>query len=347
MLASCTQRIVIVDTTPPEVSCPPNVTVECGDDMSPETLGYATAVDNCDPNPMVTIIIDQAFPGGCPGELTIFRVWSATDICGNGESSNICFQQITVLDRTPPEISCPNDITIECGTEIPVTTASAIDICDSAVDVTYSDSAPMGTCPMVVIRTFIATDDCLNTSTCTQRIIIVDTTAPDLVCAEDVTIECGDPIPVTTASVSDDCDPNATVTYSDGPETGICPMIIVRTFVAVDECGNSIECTQRIIIEDTTPPILTCPDNITIECDQDPTDLDLTGMATGSDICDPDPVITIAVDIVLSNDPCSTVIQRVWQATGQMWQTEPALRFAASSSQLWTRHHLQLHVRTM
>ena len=120
-----------------------------------------------------------------------------------------------------------------------------------------------------------------NSDECTQIITIVDTTAPVMTCPDDVTIECGDAIPVTSTTATDNCDTNVDVTYSDGPEMGLCPMVIVRTFVATDDCGNTTECTQRIIIEDTTPPVLTCPDHITIECDQDPNDLSLTGNGSG------------------------------------------------------------------
>ena len=54
--------------------------------------------------------------------------------------------------RQIPTITCPDDITIECGDDVPVTSATAVDNCDENVDVTYSDSDVMGNCPMVIVR---------------------------------------------------------------------------------------------------------------------------------------------------------------------------------------------------
>jgi hypothetical protein len=44
--------------------------------------------------------------------------------------------------------------------------------------VTSSDGAPVGTCPLVVTRTYTITDACGNAATVTQTISIDDTDAP-------------------------------------------------------------------------------------------------------------------------------------------------------------------------
>jgi hypothetical protein len=48
----------------------------------------------------------------------------------------------------------------------------------------------------------------------------------------------------------------------------------------VDECGNTTSYDQTISIVDTTNPTFTVPADITIECDQDVSDLALTGDVT-------------------------------------------------------------------
>jgi hypothetical protein len=91
--------------------------------------------------------------------------------------------------------------------------------------------------------------------------------------------------------------------------------LIVRTHIATDECGNTASCTQHIIIRDDTPPSITCPDDITILCDQDPDDLELTGVPIISDLCDPDAQATILLTFEFSQNACTTVLQRIWHVT--------------------------------
>jgi hypothetical protein len=66
--------------------------------------------------------------------------------------------------------------------------------------------------------------------------------------------------------VNDDC--AITITYQD-VATSSCPVVIMRTFVLTDVCGNNTSCTQIITVDDTTAPLITdCPQNVTIQgCD--------------------------------------------------------------------------------
>ncbi|MBK7342543.1 MAG: hypothetical protein IPJ06_05210 [Saprospiraceae bacterium] len=51
--------------------------------------------------------------GNCPDNYKIERTWKATDRCGN--VSTTCKQTITIEDTTPPVVTCPAGITIECS----------------------------------------------------------------------------------------------------------------------------------------------------------------------------------------------------------------------------------------
>ena len=88
---------------------------------------------------------------------------------------------ITVVDTTPPVITCPADVTVEQetrdGTVVPLT-ATATDICDADVDITSDAPAifPLGTTTV----TFTATDDAGNTASCTTMVTVQDTTPPDI-----------------------------------------------------------------------------------------------------------------------------------------------------------------------
>lgn len=60
------------------------------------------------------------------------------------------------------------------------------------------------------------------------------------------------------------------ITYNDVvTSTNDCPIIVNRTFTITDTCGNSATASQTITVQDTTPPTISVPDNITIECGQD------------------------------------------------------------------------------
>jgi PKD repeat protein len=90
-------EITVEDGTPPEITCPNNITLECPADTDPSATGLATATDNCDDAP--TITYGDATYGACPQ--LIERTWTATDASDN---SNSCVQIITVQDTTPPVI---------------------------------------------------------------------------------------------------------------------------------------------------------------------------------------------------------------------------------------------------
>ena len=311
--ASCTQQITVDDTEPPVITCPPNVTVECDESTNPSNTGNATATDDC--SSVTVTYSDASAPGTCPQNRTITRTWTATDACGNSAS---CTQTITVVDTTPPTISCPSDKTIECDDpDAPSSTgtATASDNC-SAVTVTYiDDQLVAGTCDQeyTLIRTWIATDDCGNQSACEQKIKKIDVTPPTITCPPNATLDCAVGGNTGTATASDNCDPNPTVTYSDGPTTGDCPSSFVRTWTATDDCGNQSSCTQTIVVDDDTPPTITCPPDVTVECDES-TNPSNTGSATASDDCS-SVTVTYSDAAVPGTCPQNRVMTRTWTAT--------------------------------
>jgi uncharacterized repeat protein (TIGR01451 family) len=80
------------DITPPEIMCPPNITVTNAEGTSPDITGTATSTDNCGSVPTITNS-DVTIAGDCLGDYSIIRTWRATDECGNSSS---CFQLVTV-----------------------------------------------------------------------------------------------------------------------------------------------------------------------------------------------------------------------------------------------------------
>jgi len=316
---TCTADVTVVDETGPDITCPGPVTVECDASTDPNDTGVATATDNCDPAPILSHS-DSVTPGANAQEWTITRTWTAADASDNSAS---CDQIITVEDTTAPQITCAGPMTVECDASTdPNDTgvATATDNCDPAPVVAYSDSVTPGANAQewTITRTWTATDASDNSASCDQIITVVDTTAPNITCPSDTTVECDestDPNDTGVATATDNCDPAPVISYSDSVAGGSCPQAstITRTWTATDASDNSSSCDQTITVEDTTAPDITCPADITI-LPGDPNDPSHTGMATATDNCDASPVVGFT-DSVTTSGAGTTVIERTWTAT--------------------------------
>ncbi len=331
--SSCIQTILVTDTQGPAITCPGDVTIECTDSTDPLDTGAATAID-CDPNPNITFA-DVTVDGACPQLSNIQRTWTATDACGN---TTTCVQTIAVDDNTPPTITCPADVSAECsGGSDPGDTgvATATDNCDSAPNIDFTDVTVDGACPQGVniTRTWIATDACGNTSTCVQIILLDDIQGPTITCPTDVTIECtdsSDPANTGSASATDNCDASPLIEYSDVTLSGNCPLEIVlnRTWIATDGCGNTSTCVQTILIEDSTPPVITCPANVTIGC-ADSILPDDTGIPLVSDDCSGAIGISYSDVTIGGNCPQDLVITRTWTAVDECFNSSSCVQIIA------------------
>jgi gliding motility-associated-like protein len=102
-------------------------------------------------------------------------------------------------------------------------------------------------------------------------ITVQDVTDPVLTIPANVTVECSAVPTVGTATATDNCDADVTVTYEGEVRTdGTCAdsYLLTRTWKAVDNCGNETTASQVIRVLDTTPPLITVQAaDLTVECD--------------------------------------------------------------------------------
>ncbi|MDB0025289.1 hypothetical protein N9D95_01970, partial [Flavobacteriales bacterium] len=257
------QTITVVDTTTPVLVVPSDYSAECSDAL---VFDEAQATDNCSE---VTIDVAEEFiSGNAEGNYTIVRTFVATDDAGNSTQAS---QTITIEDTTPPEfIFVPSDDTAECSS-IALDQASASDNCgEVTIEVTSSTIAGNAAGNYTLVRTFTATDDAGNSTEAQQTITVEDTTAPEfLFVPTDYTSECSDALILDDASVSDNCGEVTLEVSSEttaGDATG--NYIVVRTFTATDDAGNSTVAAQTITVVDTTAPELVVPSDYTIECSE-------------------------------------------------------------------------------
>ena len=256
----CSQTIDVVDTTAPAITCNTNRIVEC---TGTWTFDTPTVSDACDTNVLLTIL-DTTTNNNCGVTFTTTRTWLATDACGN---TNICSQTIDVVDTTAPTITCNTNRIVECTDAWTFDTPTFSDACDTNVSLTILGTTTNNHCSVTftATRTWLATDACGNTNSCSQTIDVVDTTAPVIACSSNIVVECTGPAgtPVSfTLTATDACDTNILI-YSVPPSgTAFTLGTNVINSFAVDSCGNTNTCSFTVTIIDTTPPTISCPPNI-------------------------------------------------------------------------------------
>src|SRR5574338_737113 len=145
-------------------------------------------------------------------------------------------------------------------TTLPETQPTATDVVG---DVTVTSDAPESFKLGETTVTWTATDSSGNIATATQKVTVVDTTAPKITQPESLTIEATS---ATHNTISLSL-PKAADTVSDVTITSDAPAEFqlgdtLVTWTVTDQAGNSATTTQKVTIVDTTAPSIAIPDNI-------------------------------------------------------------------------------------
>lgn len=266
--SACQSFVTVQDNQVPLLTCPPDVVLDCADLTDPIDSGQPEIMDNC-PNNLIITFEDITISGPCP--LIIERTWTVTDWLSG--YTTFCVQQITIDDTEKPVITCPAGITIDCNADPDdlniVGTATAIDNCTLDPILDNHDSVTIGDpCDIIIQRLWTATDDCGNTTSCTQTIHLVDNTPPVLVsCPPDVTVQgmvlpplgCTGIANVSLPSTIDDCNPNITFSWSlSGATSGngngsmnqnLNVGITTIVWTATDGCDNAtVLCSSLVTV---------------------------------------------------------------------------------------------------
>jgi uncharacterized repeat protein (TIGR01451 family) len=105
-LSTLSATFTIIDTTPPMVVAPADITIEAGEncewDANTEITGMATASDDCSGEAGVALTYADVEEDMGKGVIIITRTWTAVDACGNSATDQ---QVITVTGgNAPPEL---------------------------------------------------------------------------------------------------------------------------------------------------------------------------------------------------------------------------------------------------
>ena len=206
--SSCSQTITMVDNTPVVVNFPPNYTAPaCTSlaELSPNNLPapYNAPVMTSDCELLATSFTDQVFTVAAPACFKIVRTWKVINWCTyqpggtNGLWQNT--QIITVMDNTPPTFTCPPDLTVgvgpNCKASVTLPQVTNIQDCSQNVTVSVSSSLGNGYGPFQNVNpgsytaTYLVSDGCNNTSSCTINILVKDDKKPTPYCKNGLIIE--------------------------------------------------------------------------------------------------------------------------------------------------------------
>jgi hypothetical protein len=247
---AATPPVLTVGTCPPTIICPPNVTGECG---SPVNF-TATATDQAG-NP---VAVTCTPPSG-----SVFALGGTTVNCtatAGGQSSSCSFR-VTVRDSTPPTITCPANLTVQCAADVPAfpTTlaefiaagGAASDSCDTALEFNSSETGNLTACGGTLTRTFTVTDDSTNRASCVQIITVNDTIPPVLTCPGNITASDRDPVIITPPIATDNCGPLPSTCLRSDNKLLSEPFPLGTTTVTcsvVDACQNLTSCAFTVTI---------------------------------------------------------------------------------------------------
>ena len=274
---------------------------------------WPDAVDNCDLDPELELV--QILIGSedleCP--LVARAIWQFTAIDECGNTSAVFEVVCDFFDTTPPVLEgVPDDVVLGWFEEVPeAADVTATDSCDDAPSVTLIEEIDDDGCPIVITRTWFATDACGNQSSESQTITIDDQDDPVIdPFPIQIWVEC-DEVDDLTISASDACT-EIEITFEDVLFSGGCLGTIERTWIVTDACGNTTTALQFIIVQDTTPPlILGVGDDMEMDCTETP----VMPVAWAEDNCGYDVDLQVEEVVTPGDCPQEYTITWTWTAT--------------------------------
>jgi hypothetical protein len=332
------------DTTAPVLgNLPLGSDLGCNPKTLPACSSDVVAKDECDGDLTASVVCT---PGTITGNGDCRRsqifTYTVKDSCGNEASAQVTYSWKE--DTTAPVLSkLPKGGDLGCNPKKLPTCARGVlatDNCDgnltASVVCTPGQIVSNGNCSRTQTFTYSVKDSCGNEASAQVTYTWKeDTTAPVIVCPKvQSPIECPASPVFTRPTVTDNCDPNPTLTFQDvtkfdredrdgrkgskgdkddddNSRFGKKGYRITRTWKATDACGNTACCIQTIVVRDTTPPAVTWPSDVKLTCKDCNIRPENTGFPVATDACCP-PKVTYK-DCIKGN--CPKYVERTWTVT--------------------------------
>ncbi len=269
--SSCTDFVYIVDQDAPSALCQ-NITVNLGSNgqatiTAADVDGGST--DNCTTNPTRTINVNQ-FDCTMLGQQSV--TLTVIDDSGNRDS---CVATVTVVDNTPPALSCNNfTVALDNSGQAAITTTNIVgNASDNCGNVTLSLSSTQFTVANLGLNNVIvtATDASGNRSTCTAIVTVVQGSNPIANCrAITVYLDASGNGTITAADVDNgSSNSGGALNLSINQSNFDCSQLGSNTIILTADDGNGLSstCPASVFVIDSIRPIITCPSDITVAAD--------------------------------------------------------------------------------
>ncbi|TVR85627.1 MAG: HYR domain-containing protein, partial [Saprospirales bacterium] len=262
----------------PEISCVSSVNQQVitpGDSSVFVNIPLATASDNCELEGIENNINSGGADASDEYSLgTTQVIFTASDTNGN---SAVCTTEVVVVADSSVVAVC-QDVLVEIGAD--GTAELSADSLDGGSfggvgDLTFSVDGSTTlefNCGDIGLETvtLLVEDDVDGVDSCVSNIEIEDNLAPVLDCESDFTAQLDSSGSASVSvsdllvSASDNCGIDSTFlsetdfTCSDLEENSV-------TLTVLDESGNSASCISTVAIIDMEPPVISCPNDLTVE----------------------------------------------------------------------------------
>ncbi|MFT4543830.1 MAG: hypothetical protein ACI9EQ_000280, partial [Bacteroidia bacterium] len=279
-VGTCTFSVLPNDTEDPTIlACPNNIVQDNDPAICGSVVTYATvtAIDNC-----AGIVVPALMAGGASGSVfdegTTTVTYVATDDNGNTAE---CEFDVTINDTEDPIVLCPADMNVNidagtCGALVTYAAPTVTDNCPApttpALDAGLASGAtfPIG----ATVNTYSSMDATGNTSSCTFTVTVADNENPTITCPGDVVVgndlgNCDAIVTYNLPTVDDNCPGEVGPTLEAGGASGTVFVFgtTTVTYSVVDAAANVNDCSFTVTINDTEDPVLTCPNDTSINCD--------------------------------------------------------------------------------
>jgi hypothetical protein len=249
-----------VDTTPPVITSPADITVNNDPGLPTAVVNFAsaTATDNSGSATVTQTAGPASGSAFALGTTTVS--WTATDAAGNSASASTT---VTVTDNEAPVVTAPAAIAVntDAGQPTAVVNFSAATATDNVeVDSIVQTAGPASGSAFALGTTTVswtATDAAGNSASASTTITVVDNEKPVILVPSDVTEEATGTQTLVAIGQATATDNVGVVSItSDAPATfGLGDTTVIWT--ATDGAGNSSSATQIVTVEDTTAPTST------------------------------------------------------------------------------------------
>jgi gliding motility-associated-like protein len=274
--SQCVFSVIAVDNTPPELICPPSVTVffslSCEASV-PDLNSEVSWTDNCT-SVSAQMDFQQSIAPGTPITANTTVNYVVSDPSGNMGSCDI---EVLVVDNISPVLTCPSDQTQNANAACFADLIDYTNLVGVVENCFFGDEVVLVQSPSAstlisgtTLITISGTDESGNASTCNFNVTVLDVTDPTLTCPTNQTASLNTDCDYSVAdftglvTAADNCTGGSNFTFNQTPAAGTIVSAGIHTIVIeiIDEAMNTATCSFDVNALDLSAPEITCSGNV-------------------------------------------------------------------------------------